>query len=680
MLEALRITDLGVIADVEVDLAPGLTVVSGETGAGKTMVVTGLQLLFGARADAGRVSTGAAQAVVEGRLLVAPDSPAAATVAAAGGVVEDGELVLRRLLTATGRSRAYAGGAATPVATLAAVGAETWSIHGQADQMRLSQSGEQRATLDRFGGPALGEQLAAYAGAFGEWQDVETALVSRDRDAAALAREADLLQHGLREIEAVRPEPGEDVELDRRVARLGAVEQLRAAARRAHDALVGDFEDLGSDVGDARSLLAGAERQLSGVEDSDPQLADLRSRLSDAAAAVDDVGAELATYLDDLDADPQQLAAAQARRAELAGLVRKYRADRPATAPTSGPDGRGGWTEPPSGTAAEPPSGTAGVLAWADSARVRLAAIDPSDAARAALAQRRDQARNRAAELAAVVRSARREAATRLGAAVTAELAGLALRGAELEVTVTPRPSTAGAPQLTVDGRSSGAGRHGTEEVVFLLRTHPDAPSRPVARSASGGELSRLMLALEVVLAGSDPIGLMVFDEVDSGVGGRAAVEVGRRLAALAERRQVIVVTHLAQVAAFADHHLVVGAVGSVEGSKGAAPITHSDLRQVFGPDRVSELARMLAGSDTEAARRHAGELLDGAAAERGIRAGDSENAVVGSNSISAGPFLPEASRPRTAPRRPAAPADSGGRERVSGRRAATAPVHESGA
>ncbi|MDQ6937781.1 MAG: DNA repair protein RecN [Actinomycetota bacterium] len=593
MLEALRITDLGVIGDVEVDLAPGLTVVTGETGAGKTMVVTGLQLLFGARADATRVRTGAPQAAVEGRLLLDPTSPAVARVLEGGGASEDGELVLRRTVTSAGRSRAYAGGAAMPVSTLAAIGADVWAIHGQSDQMRLSVAAEQRAALDRYAGPDLAGQLADYRLAYDDWRGAEDSLLARDRDAGANAREADLLQHGLREIEAAHIQPGEDLELDRVLTRLGAAEDLRTAARIAHDALLGDSDDLASDAVDVRTLIGTAERQLSGVQDSDPALAGLRARLTEATAVVTDVGTELATYLEDLDADPHRLAAAQSRRAELATLMRKYGVDGPA-----------------------PGRGADAVLAWASAAQTRLAEVDPSDETRAELVGRRDRARERAGALATAVHHLRGTAARRLGAAVSAELAGLAMAGAEMWVTVTARPIAGDGRALIVDGSPAGAERHGADEVAFLLRAHPEAPARPVARSASGGELSRLMLALEVVLAGSDPIQLMVFDEVDSGVGGRAAVEIGRRLAALAAHRQVVVVTHLAQVAAYADQHLVVGAVGTVGSDESVTPITRSDLRRVDGPDRVAELARMLAGRDTEAAQRHARELLDAAAAE----------------------------------------------------------------
>ncbi|HKC30082.1 MAG TPA: hypothetical protein VKB75_18850, partial [Jatrophihabitans sp.] len=293
-----------------------------------------------------------------------------------------------------------------------------------------------------------------------------------------------------------------------------------------------------------------------------------------------DLGADLGAYADQLDADPARLEQVEMRRAALAPLLRKY--------------------------CDEPDPTIDGVLRWAESARARLGEIDVSDEAIAALRAEYEAASAEAAELAAEVREQRRSAAAKLAGMVSAELAGLAMPDARVEVSVTPRPPTAGLPTLIVGGTEGALTADGADDVALLLRPHAGAPALPIGRGASGGELSRVMLALEVCLVGTDPVPTLVFDEVDAGVGGRAAIEVGRRLARLARQRQVLVVTHLAQVAAFADHHIVVDK--PLDG--GDRAVVASDVREVTGDDRLAELARMLAGSDTPTAREHAAELL----------------------------------------------------------------------
>ncbi len=592
MLQSLRIRDLGVISDASLQFGPGLSVVTGETGTGKTMVVSGLHLLFGGRADVSRVRLGADQAVIEGSLDVSLHPAAGARVIDAGGEIDDGELLLRRTVTSGGRSRATAGGTTTPVGVLAAVGEELFAIHGQSDQMRLARPGEQRRALDRY----AGIDLAEYRVAFEDWQQAQRRLDERTRDTGALIREADLLQHGVAEIDAVAPIRGEDQLLAAQAARLSAADELRLAARTAHDALLGDADDPASDSADAATLISLAARQLAAVSGADAELDALASRVSDLSAAVTDLGAEFGAYADSLDADPEKLATTHSRRAVLSALVRKFG--------QVGPAGE--------------PADVGSVLDWADAARSRLAEVDTSEEALGQLTAARDHALGRVTAAATELRQARLAAATALGAAVTAELAGLAMAEATLTIDVHGRVPVTGAPVLTIAGRPAQAGGEGADEVEFLLRPHPDSPATPIQKGASGGELSRVMLALEVVLAGTDPVPLMVFDEVDAGVGGRAAVEIGRRLARLARRHQVIVVTHLAQVAAFADHHLVVGELTSDGSSADPAADsgTASQVSLVDGDARIGELARMLAGRDTVTAREHAAELLADARAE----------------------------------------------------------------
>ena len=582
MLEEMHIQGLGVIEDATLELAPGLTVVTGETGAGKTMVVTGLHLLFGGRAEAGRVRAGAGRAAVEGRVRIPDGSPALARVGEAGvDVDEDGALIVWRTVSAEGRSRAHLGGRAVPVGLLAELADGLVAVHGQSDQLRLLRSAEQRAALDRYAGAEVADLLRRHRAGYARWQELCAELADRTARARDLARESDLLRHGIAEISAVAPEPGEDERLAGEAVRLANADALRLAARTAHDALAGDLTDSSTDQADAGALLEVARRALAHESDQDSELAALQHRVEEIAYLVADVGSELGSYLDRLDADPARLAEVEDRRALLRTLTRKYGAD------------------------------VDGVLEWARQAEQRLAGMDTSEEALALLAARRDEAAVALGELAASLSRARARAADRFSDAVTAELVGLARPGARVTARVRGRSVVDGQPALEVDGQRMGVGPDGVDEVELLLRPHPDAPVLPLARGASGGELSRVMLAVEVVFADADPVPTMVFDEVDAGVGGRAAVEVGRRLARLARDHQVVVVTHLPQVAAYADRHLAVDKVG-------AGGVTRSDVRTLEGDQRVRELARMLAGADgSELGRAHAAELLAAAAREK---------------------------------------------------------------
>jgi DNA repair protein RecN (Recombination protein N) len=591
VIEEIRIRGLGVIDDATLPLGAGLTAVSGETGAGKTMVVTGLLLLFGGRAEAARVRSGCEQASVDGRVEIGSDSPAAQRVRGAGGDLDDGTgLVLRRVVSASGRSRAAVGGASAPVTVLGELAEHLLAVHGQADQQRLTRPAQQRAALDRYAGIELGP----YAAAYHRWREAEQALFDRTSRMAELRREADLLGHGISEIDAVAPQPGEDVELSALAGRLAHADGLRNSAGTAHDLLLGNAEAPLDDQADVIGLLSTAMRVLGQNSGADPRLDEFASRLTDLLAAAQDLGTELGAYRDGLDSDPERLAAVEQRRAQLIGLTRRY------------------------GSGLEPD--LSAVLQWHKDATERLADLDISDEAIAALVERRDRARDAVTALAAELVVARADAAERLSREVTAELAGLALPTAEVQVKVQRRPAASAPATLEFDGESVGAGPDGIDVIDFEFRAHPSAPLLALARSASGGELSRVMLALELCLAHSDPVPTMVFDEIDAGVGGRAAVEVGRRLAKLARECQVIVVTHLPQVAAFADRQIVVDRPADPSSS-----ITTSDVHLVEGDDRVAELARMLAGSDSATALHHAAELLaDAERARREFAAGRS--------------------------------------------------------
>ncbi|MFC4036010.1 DNA repair protein RecN [Streptomyces polygonati] len=579
VLEEMRIRSLGVIEDAVVELSPGFTAVTGETGAGKTMVVTSLGLLLGGRADPALVRIGAKQAVVEGRLTMDPAARAAVRAAEAGAELDGGELLISRTVSAEGRSRAHVGGRTVPVGLLAELADDLVAVHGQTDQQGLLRPARQRDALDRYAGGAVSVPLAKYASAYRRLREVAAELEELTTRARERAQEADLLRFGIEEVSAAEPLPGEDAELAAEAERLGHAEGLAAAATMAHAALAGNPED--PEGVDAVTLVAGAQRSLDAVSAHDPVLSALASRLGEVGILLGDVAGELAGYADNLDADPLRLAAVEERRAVLAHLVRKYGED------------------------------IDGVVAWAAQSVARLAELEGDDDRIAELTAERDVLRAELSALAQLLTDAREEAADRFAAAVTAELAELAMPHAR--VTVAIRQTEAADPEAGVDvgGRAVVYGPSGADEVELLLAPHPGSPARPIAKGASGGELSRVMLAVEVVFAGSDPVPTYLFDEVDAGVGGKAAVEVGRRLARLARTAQVVVVTHLPQVAAFADRQLLVEKTN--DGS-----VTRSGVTVLEGEARVRELSRMLAGlEDSELGRAHAEELLAAAKAAR---------------------------------------------------------------
>ncbi|MYS58062.1 MULTISPECIES: DNA repair protein RecN [Streptomycetaceae] len=572
----MRIRSLGVIEDAVVELSPGFTAVTGETGAGKTMVVTSLGLLLGGRADATLVRNGARSAVVEGRIVVGADSPAAVRAEEAGAELDDGALLVSRTISAEGRSRAHLGGRSVPVSLLGELADDLVAVHGQTDQQGLLRPARQRKALDRYAGDAVAVPLAKYASAYQRLREVSAELEELTTRARERAQEADLLRFGLGEIGAAEPRPGEDVELAAEAERLGHAEALASAAAAAHTALAGDPED--PEGVDATTLVAGATRALEAVRAHDPALASLADRLGEIGILLTDVAGELAGYADHLDADPLRLAAVEERRAVLAQLTRKYGADIDA------------------------------VLAWAEQNAGRLAELEGDDERIEALTAERDALRAELGELAQAVTDARTAAADRFAAAVTAELGELAMPHARITVAIGQSDDPEG---IEVNGRTVAYGPSGADEVELHLAPHPGAAPRPIAKGASGGELSRVMLAVEVVFAGSDPVPTYLFDEVDAGVGGKAAVEVGRRLARLAKSAQVVVVTHLPQVAAFADRQLLVEKTS--DGS-----VTRSGVRALDGEERVRELSRMLAGlEDSDTARAHAEELLAAARASR---------------------------------------------------------------
>ena len=554
MIEEIRIGSLGVIESSVLELGPGLTVITGETGAGKTMVVTALGLLLGGRADSSSVRTGAKQARVEGVVRVAGLDAFCAAVDEAGGEIEDGVVVLARNVSAEGRSRAFVGGATVPVARLTEVAEPLVAVHGQSDQHRLLLPRAQRDALDRFGGDAVDKLLRSYVTTYRALEATSRELAEVTASARERAREADLLRFGLGEVEAVSPEPGEDESLAAEESRLGFADTLRTAAEHAREALSSE-----SGAPDALATTSAARGFLSGVRDHDPEAAELADRLAEVTYLVSDVAADVASYAARLDTDPARLAAVSERRAALTALTRKY-----------------------GDTIDE-------VLTWAQQSATRLLELDGTDERIAALTAERDRRGAELTSAAAALSKARTKAARRLEKQVTAELGLLAMPHARLTITVEPIEPAA----------------HGADDVQLLLAANTGAEPRPLNKGASGGELSRVMLALEVALAGTSPVPTFVFDEVDAGVGGAAAVEVGRRLAQLARTAQVLVVTHLPQVAAYADRHVLVQ-----KASDGS--VTTSGLQVLDDAARERELSRMLAGmADSDTALAHAKELLE---------------------------------------------------------------------
>lgn len=562
MIEELSIRDLGVIGEARLPLGPGFTAVTGETGAGKTMVVTALALLLGERADAGAIRAGSTQAGVEGRWLVAETGAVAERVREAGGELDplgDGraELILARTVSAEGRSRGVVGGRSTPVGVLAELGAHLVVVHGQSDQLRLRSAAAQRDALDASAGPAHAALVRDYAHAYEVWRSLaaELDVLSLDRDARA--REAEQLRLDLAEFAELAPQAGEEDELAARAERLGNIEDLRQAAALAQEAISAQS---GDDHPDAVSLVEEARRALARVAEHDAALAPAREALDAISFQLAEVSGELSHYLGGLDVDGAlELEAVQERRAALAAFSRKH------GAPLDE------------------------VIERLEQAGLRLVELDGDDDRIRHLETEVEQALARLEELAARLTAGRRSAADALAERVSSELAALAMPDA----------------RLVVEVESSELGPHGRDRVAFLLQPHAGAEPRPLAKGASGGELSRVMLALEVVLAAGGEVPTFVFDEVDAGVGGAAAIEIGRRLARLAETAQVIVVTHLAQVAAFAGNHLV------VEKDRDGH-VTASSVRRVDDDARVAEMARLLSGlPDSSSGLEHARELLE---------------------------------------------------------------------
>lgn len=565
MIEEIYIRDLGVIQEARLPFGAGLTVLTGETGAGKTMVLSALGLLLGERSETSAIRRGQDQAFVEGRWFLEAKSQtlesASEKLSEAGVEINDGELIMNRSVSSEGRSRASISGKAVPINVLAELGESLVVVHGQSDQIRLKSANAQREALDQFAGNQ--NNLDAYQQHYSSWKTLSAKLADLQQSKEARAIEAEQLRETFAELEKADPKPNEDVELADKANRLTHIEELRIAAISAHESLSSEISDGGVD---AIGLIGVARRSLENVSAHDNVLEQLAETLKQLGYQLNDAAAEISSYLDELDEDTTKvLEGIQQRRAELTSLMRKY-----------GP------------TLDE-------VIAHRDFVSDRILQWDSSADQIGELETSVAESLQATTKAAAVLSDARKGAAVELAAQVSSELAALAMPGAALVVSVE---------------EASEFGSNGKDVISIQLSSFPGAEPRPLGKGASGGELSRIMLAIEVVLAKTQSAPTFIFDEVDAGVGGAAAIEVGRRLAKLAKQAQVIVVTHLAQVASFADQHLRVLKTSDVS-------FTATDVVALDDADRVNELARMLSGvPESEAARTHAGELLEKARAE----------------------------------------------------------------
>ena len=555
MIESLDISNLGVIANAHVDFGPGLVVVTGETGAGKTMVLSSLQLLLGARADAALVRSGTERLSVDGIFSITPDI--GSRVEDAGGLVEGDELIVGRSVRAAGRSRAHLGSRPVPASVLADIVGSMVTIHGQSDQIRLTGEAAQRRALDQFGGSAHAAVVEEYRAAFRGAVDIKHRLDSLRGDATERAEEIEDLRAAIDQIEALDPQPGEEENLVREAARLTNVEDLRGLMGASLGFLKGDDRgDYAGAVEAARSAYA----QLDEASRFDEAVADFVARARNQALELDALADDVSSYLSRLDADPQRLAQIHARRAALKDALRGRAAD------------------------------IEGLLAWVQEARVRLAELSAPASDPALVEEELRAAQEHVLACGSRLTAARATLAAELASGVNEELHALSMPDATLHIDLEATKPTS----------------HGCESVVFRLQPHPHAPARPLGQGASGGELSRVMLALELMLGRTEASSTFIFDEIDAGIGGQTATEVGARLKRLAASRQVIVVTHLAQVAAFGDQHLV------IEKSDGT-----TQVREVRGEAREAELTRMMGGDPhSAAARRHASQVLASAVSQ----------------------------------------------------------------
>lgn len=563
-LEEISIRGLGVIEEATLELGPGFTVLTGETGAGKTMVLTALSLVLGGKADSSLVRKGRDRLVASATFKVHPKIEEIAD--SKGVAVEDGELILTRTLNSEGKSRASAGGVSVPAGVLSDLGEELIEIHGQAASMSITKVAKQREILDRYAGPQLSEVLDHYSTAFADYNTMKAKIASLKSNAASREKEIAALQDFSNSFKKIKPLPGEASALLVEINRLSSVESLRTSVGESVSLLLAE----GSGIVDA---LATTKRNLESVADKDPLLAEILAAVTDSFFQLSEAAQSAHIYLEDLEADPERLDTAQLRRADLNAFLKRY------------------------ATVEDADDQIQELIARHELVAESIADLTGGEDRLAQMQEDLELLFQQLCARAQILSEVRRDFAVQLSESVTNEIHMLSMPHTQFICTVS-------SPDYGKVLSPSVFTLTGADEVAMLLQAHRDGPLVQVAKGASGGELSRVMLALEVVLAESEPVGTYIFDEVDAGVGGKAAIEVGRRLRELSQYAQVIVVTHLPQVAAWADSHFVVR-----KNDDGA--VSQSDVVQVSGEMRVEEIARMLAGhEDSQSAKEHAAELL----------------------------------------------------------------------
>ena len=565
-LRELTIRSLGVIDSAEVDFKDGLTVITGETGAGKTMVLTALNLILGSKSDVDFVRSGDDRLVVSGKFNIG--DTLRKIVEEAGGFVEDGDVIINRSVTNQGKSKISLGGAVTTTSQVSELAQELVEIHAQSSSARLSKPAVQLNLLDSYGD--YQDSAAKYSDKFIEFNlirkrvaDLTSQLKVRDFEIAKLTGFVD-------DFAKIAPKKGELDQIENEITKLGAVEELNAGLIQALGIISGEDESPTAALGLTKKI-------LENLKGKDSELDSLIEKYSELIYELAENSSDLERYLAGLGADPARFDYLQNRKSELNGLLKKY------------------------GEGSDRESAYENLLIAGDEASSRLEDLQGGDSKLAELRDESVACFGKLQELGLNLSASRLSVAKKLSTAITSEMVLLAMPNAKISVQVT-----------TSDGsKPENFSATGLDEVLFLFTSHTDGKLLPLSKAASGGELSRVMLSIEVVLAKNSPVGTYIFDEVDAGVGGKAAIEVGKRLALLAQNSQVIVVTHLAQVASWADNHFVVS-------KNESGSVTQSNILEVSGADRRKEIARLLSGQeDSKTAQEHAGELLDMVAMSR---------------------------------------------------------------
>ena len=566
-LEEISIRNLGIIDQSTLELGSGLNVLTGETGAGKTMILTALALVLGGKSDSSLVRTGTERLVASAQFsLPAVTADLKEIAESSGSDISEGSLILTRTVNSDGKSKAVAGGTTVPAATLANFADQLVEIHGQAANHQIVKSARQRELLDRYAGTKFATALQSYQGVFSNYNELKARIKTAVDSASKKDREIGELEEFLQAWQKLKAVRGEYAETTNQIARLSSVEDLRAASAGATQAL--SDESAG-----ALTVLGAARRFLDLAKGKDSKLDEISGAIAEGFFLIDDAARELTSYLTALEADPGKLDALQSRKAEINAFLKKY-------------GGAGAGDEE-----------LILLAARAKGAKEAIADLNGGEDRIKELQTELTGLKKELLKNAKSLTDLRSAAALSLSKAVTAEIAALAMPHTIFSIAIT-------SADYEGSLKESDFTNLGCDEVAMQIQGHKGAPLISLGKGASGGEMSRIMLALEVVLAQTHPVGTYIFDEVDAGVGGKAAIEVGRRLAALAKHTQVIVVTHLPQVAAWADTHFVVKK--SSDGS-----VSQSDVTKLEDEARVEEIARMLAGLEGSAsAQEHAAELL----------------------------------------------------------------------